>query len=139
MSNTIQPRVIWVTMDKQHLDIDDMGYTHVRNSCMLLMRKYCKQTPEEALSHVDRCNEQQVRLLLKYLTALAVESDNNNPEAQFQVWLQMPEHLQAHHNPLEIEDRLEDDLFDENADRVVLEGIVKQQIPWVLDVTKHFC
>ena len=138
MSNSIEPRipsVIWVTKDKKHLDIDDMGYNHVRNSCMLLMRRYCQQTPEEALSHVDRCNEPQVRLLLKYLKALIVESENNNPEIAFQVWLHMPEHLQCHHDPLEIEDRD----FEEDADRVVLEGIVKQQIPWVLDVTKYIC
>lgn len=97
MSNPIVPRVIWRTKDNKHLAVDDMSDLHAYNACKLMIRRSLRCTPDIALTYVNRCNETQIRLLLKYLILCKEEQLLRDPDYVLKLWCSMSENNRNRH------------------------------------------
>lgn len=114
------PNVMWVTKDRQYLYVDEMTNTHVTNACRYMMRNVHACSPGQAIRYTNRCDEHQQRILLKYMVLLYNENYYRTVEAAWLLWGDMSENNQARHDPLEVEERIDEPC----SDRLQLEPIV---------------
>jgi len=126
MSNPIVPRVTWRTKDGKYLAVDDMSDLHAYNACKLMIRRSLSCTPDIALTYVNRCNETQIRLLLKYLVLCKEEELLRNPDFVCKMWCSMSENNQSRHSILDEDGVLE---YYVCHDRVRVQPLIEEFLP----------